>query len=277
MSTDILNGVNCYLIQKAKNNSRDYSYFHASSWNECFRKTAYQYYEAKGLISLDGDIDKFDPQRERIYDNGHYLHFRWKDYLENAVNGALLGRWRCRNESHSPPKIFGLEEELGCSKPNKCECGCNKFDYIEVGFRDEETMLGGHVDAILDCEKWGISKAPSRFLVIDYKSMTTFMFKDLKEPLPKHQSQMQMYFLLSGLEAGKFIYENKDNQSVKEFLVQRDESFVEKSRKEAIRLKYIVTHTNSEGKCVLPRRTKEFSRGHKLCLSCRYRYHCWKE
>ncbi|KKL57652.1 hypothetical protein LCGC14_2233290, partial [marine sediment metagenome] len=186
-------------------------------------------------------------------------------------------------------------------------CSSTQFEYVEVEFHDEETMWGGRVDAIVDAERWneavvrrkmkldsddklvavGIIGYPSpreeNLAVFDYKSMNSHQFTKLEEPTSKHLTQLQIYLYLSGLKEGKFIYESKSNQGVKEFLVKRDDIFLEKKRQEAIKLKHIVLNTNSKGSCVLPHKpknpngTEKYSPGDKMCLQCKYRGHCWKK
>jgi len=286
VNINVLKAVNSHLLDRAKANDRDYSYFHASSWEDCHRKVAYSYYESKGAINIDESALKLNSQLERIFDNGHYTHDRWRDYLMGTAVDALLGRWTCINWSaHPEPKLFGTETKFGCTKPSKCECGSTKFQYAEVGFRDDETWWGGHVDAIIDITKWPYKKLgeykdiaalpdDERYFLIDFKTMNPFEFKGLEKPKTEHKTQMQVYLYLSGLKFGKFVYENKANQAVKEFLVLRDDAMIAVKREEAIRLRYQVTNTNSQGQHVLPPRGYD-SRGHKKCLECKYRGHCW--
>lgn len=304
------------LVNKAKNNNRDYSYFHASEWEKCHRKIAYEYYEAKKLIETDDSALKISPQLERIFDCGHYMHDRWRSYLEQT--GALLGVWKCSNLAHKVilrkkikdnggrlannddrseedylDGVFGKKHKLGILRPEKCDCGCTSFEYHEVGFYDEETMWGGHVDSILDVglldkeakedekkiavgfsafppKDWGLNK-----VVIDFKTMNPYKFAKLTEPLPEHKTQMQIYLYLSGLKYGKFIYEDKALQGVKEFLIVRDDNLLEVKIDQAKRLKFIVTHENKNGSRVLPKRAYS-SRAHEECLRCKYRANCWK-
>lgn len=307
---NILPIVDAYLTRRAKENDRDYSYFHASEWEKCHRKIAYEYYESKKYITVDQNAVKVDPQLQRIFDNGHYTHDRWKTYLE--ATGALMGVWQCTNTAHSESPIFdkavkdsrteddfnkgifGKNSKLGILKPTVCDCGWTDFKYNEVGFFDEETNWGGHVDGILDLsildkltstepnkymivqssvfypEDWGKNQ-----VVVDFKTMNPFQFKKLSEPLPYHITQMQIYLYLSGLKYGKFIYEDKAVQSVKEYLVTRDDNFLAIKKAEAVDLKHIVTHTNENGKRVLPLRGFQ-DKSCEDCLRCKYRGNCWR-
>lgn len=282
MSTkfSIINAIDQWLIQRAQHNDRNYKVFHPSEWDGCHRKIAFSYYESEGLIKLAKTAYKFDPQLERIYDNGHSMHARWGKYFE-ALN-ILRGKWLCKNwmkhikpskceqgEYVDDPMIFGEDNTLGVEKPSKCECGSKQFEYVELGFYDEITNWGGHVDAIVNIA--GLESP----IVVDFKTMNPFQFQSLEAPLPRHKTQMQIYLYLTGLKDGKFIYEDKGTQKVKEFDVPRDDGYIAVKVEEAKLLKHRVTHTNSKGQRVLPERAY-MSAGHKECLRCKFRGQCWK-
>jgi hypothetical protein len=300
----LLKGVEKYLTEKAKNNPRDNSHFHPSSWDDCKRKIAYQFYEAKGYISVQDNAIKVSPQLERIFDNGHFVHARWQQYLSCAAPQAVYGRWLCANPLCG--LVYGTNSKLGIPRPQKCTtCDSPEFKYQEVGFFDEETMWGGHVDAIVDVRKWNeaivgrlnpqnsdeiadeiademiavnVFQYPDEddsIAILDYKSMNPFDFKKLDKPKSEHITQIQIYMYLSGLKYSKFIYEDKSNQSVKEFLVERDDNLLQVKINEAKELKYVVLNMKSSGKRALPDRGYR-EKSHKKCLRCKYRGHCWK-
>lgn len=261
------------LVKKSQNNDRDYTHFHPSEFYSCHRKLVYKYYEAQGFCAPSDPISALiAPQLQRIFDNGHGMHFRLGKNLEET--GLLKGRWLCPTCS----KIFGKKEILGIHRPNKCDCGSQKFQYREVGFYDSETMLGGHVDAILDLRKYdsGFEGAEDEdcHLLVDFKSMRSEAFRKLIAPKDSHVTQMQTYLYLSGLKVGKFLYENKNDQIFREFLVPRDEKRIQQIRTDAKNLKNIVTNTNSKGKHTLPARAHK-KNNIKECVECAFRSHCW--
>lgn len=266
----VLKIANDKIISIAKADVRNYSVFHPSEWEGCKRKVAYHYYTAAGFIKVDQAAIKIDARGQRIFDNGHWMHERWRSYLD--VDGVLLGKWMCENfHAHQTPKIYGENNTTGITRPEKCECGFSKFRYVELGYFDEETNWGGHIDAILNTFQ---EDYPPK-IVVDFKSINPRDFSDLTEPKSSHKTQMQIYLYLSKLPMGKFIYENKANQAVKEFDVMRDDAFINVKKEEAILLKHRVTHRNSKGQLVLPPRAY-LSKGHKECMGCRFRGHCWK-
>lgn len=265
--------INQVLVKKSQNNDRDYSHFHPSEFYACHRKLAYKFYEAQGICSpSEPAVGLIDPQLQRIFDNGHGLHFRLGKNLEKT--GILKGRWTCKSCS----KTFGKKELLGVHLPKKCDCGGQKFHYQEVGFYDPETMLGGHVDAILDLR--GRENIPEdaeeedSHLLVDFKSIRAEAFRRLIAPKDSHFIQMQAYLYLSGLKMGKFLYENKNDQMFREFLVPRDEACIQKIRSDGQGLKKVVTSTNSKGKRTLPPRAHKRN-NIKECVECAFRSHCW--
>ncbi len=269
-SFSVVEAVNQNIIAKAKVNDRNNLVFHPSEWDGCHRKIAYQYYEAQKSVKFDDAYLKIDPRGQRIFANGHYMHDRWKNDFLSIPGFTLHGKWKCSNFiAHEKPQVYGSDNSLGVVQPEKCECGCTRFEYIELGYYNEETNWGGHVDAVLKVGE------TDQFIVVDFKSMNPFEFKKLQQPTTKHNTQMQVYLYLSGLKLGKFIYENKADQDVKEFDVHRDDDFINVKKEEAILLKYRVQNKNSQGKRVLPQRSY-VSKSHTECLRCKYRNHCWK-
>jgi hypothetical protein len=265
--------INKVLVKKSQNNDRDYTHFHPSEFHACHRKLVYKYYESQGICSpSEPQAAWIDPQLQRIFDNGHGMHFRLGKNLE--MTGILRGRWTCK----SCAKTFGKKDLLGIHRPTKCDCGGQKFHYGEVGFHDEDTMMGGHVDAILDLR--GYENIPEdaseedSHVVIDFKSMRAEAFRRLIAPKDSHYIQMQTYLYLSGLKAGKFLYENKNDQKFREFLVPRDDECIAKIRSDAQGLKKIVSSTNSKGLHTLPPRVHKKNNA-KECVECAFRSHCW--
>jgi len=293
----ILDVINRQLQDRAilefESQDRDYTHFHASQWDKCHRQIAYYYYYAKGLIKVDRSSLKniINPVSQRIFDNGHSMHDRWRRYLR--ASGSMMGCWECMMCGWRD----GEKEKLGILDPTCCpKCVSDKLIYHEIGFLDQETLWGGHVDTVLDVaifrkyqlnlafngntpdnyEGFSPEKPEDKYLLVDFKTMNPRQFNELQEPLPDHNTQMQIYLYLSDLKYGKFIYEDKWTQSVKEYLVVRDDNLLAVKKDEALRLKFIVENTNKQGLRVLPQRSYK-ERTHKECLRCTFRGHCWKD
>jgi len=277
--------INSSIVKKAKLDNRDYSHFHPSEFDQCHRKLIYLFYESKGYIKVDKKDSAFDPRLHRIFDNGHHLHHRLGKNLLDS--GMLRGVWSCKKCA----KKYGTDSKLGILKPDCCSnCKPNpiagsidyEFNYHEIGFFDEETYWGGHVDAILDISDFNYhemkvskSSCPEEYmLIVDFKSMRQEKFRLLNTPEPKHATQMQIYLYLSGLKYGKFLYENKNDQNFKEFLVVRDDDLILEKARQASKLKQIALNTNTKGQRTLPPRPYTKSNVSE-CVECKFRGHCW--
>lgn len=276
LDIDMEAAVNDLLVNEAVNSTRDYTYFHPSEWDECHRKIAYRYYQAKGYITIEDERHTIDPVLERIFGAGHYMHDRWRDYFTRI--GILRGRWICFSCLYK----HGTDEKLGILKPDQCShCKGNRLIYSEVGVKDEVTNWYGHFDAICDLRKTknkgdfnGETDPLKCHLLVDFKTINPFQYDKLDSPIPKHIVQIQIYLYLTGLYAGKLIYENKGNQRVKQFFIQRDDDFILRNVDEAKTLKYIVENTNSKGLRVLPQRPYK-NHSNNECLGCEFRGNCW--
>lgn len=306
MDINITDAINRQLqnrgIKEFENKDRDYLHFHPSQWDKCHRQIAYYYYHAKGWITVDRDSLKSvtDPVGQRIFDNGHSMHARWGRYLTETK--SLMGRWECPfcNVTFGPNDPVTIEDKhpLGILRPDEClECKKNvPFIYHEMGFYDPETWWGGHVDAVLDVDifkeyqlnlvfngktpdQYAGQKTENRedkYLVVDFKTINPRQYQTLDEPMSDHRTQMQIYLYLSKLKYGKFIYEDKWTQNTKEFLVIRDDNLLAVKREEALKLQFILKHTNKQGFRVLPQRAHK-ERTHTECLRCKFRGDCWKD
>src|SRR3990167_3601559 len=129
-----------YLIRRSAEEKRDNSHFHSSEFHGCKRKIAFKYYIEKGLLGGKLVVDKPNAQLQRVFGNGHHVHYRWTNYLQDTrcARNMLKGFWKCKNSyahenawkinsslkpSECQPKIFGMENKLGILCPiQACEC-----------------------------------------------------------------------------------------------------------------------------------------------------------
>lgn len=267
--------------EEIKRKDRDYSHFHPSEWDGCKRKIAYSYYEAKGFFQIEPDSIRIDPKSQRIFQNGHYMHDRYKNYLEKT--NSLKGRWKCKNHivHLDKPRIFGNDSKIGCLKPKICECGSTEFEYLELSVYDGETLWGGHIDAVVNLELlshfFGYIDIDHDHedMIIDFKTMNSFQFKKLEEALTKHVIQISIYMYITGIKCAKLIYENKDSQDIKEFLVKFDQSLMEVEVARAIDLKNLVQSATIDN-WVLPERAYADNDNYE-CGYCKYKADCWSK
>jgi CRISPR/Cas system-associated exonuclease Cas4 (RecB family) len=239
-----------HLKEKIDNNDRSYDYFHPSEFHECIRKIGYKYYKVPSKSDITPDLQK-------IFDNGHYFHDRYTEYLTGM--GVLQGVWECANPNCGTE--FGRDELRGIEKPEvPCdECGCEKYIYNEVTVANKEYWLKGHVD--------GIFKMSGKLFVIDYKSMNSRMFSKLAAPLDKHVLQISIYLYLLDIDSGFLLYENKDTQRNKIYEINRNKNFEEKILSRAEKLIAIL----EAGK--IP--SRPFDKDSSQCKKCQFKKVCW--
>ena len=76
--------------------------------------------------------------------------------------------------------------------------------------------MSGRIDFIINHKEYGV-------MPIELKSINYNNFGKLtSEPKPEHTIQLQLYMGLGEFEVGTVLYENKNDQSLKAFLLKRD-------------------------------------------------------
>lgn len=237
---------NAFLIKKAEGNDRKFHYFHPSSFGGCLRKTLLQYYgEKKPQLKEPKEIQ---PQKERIFDAGHFYHERMQRHF--AEMGILRGCWRSKLSG----KVHGREEKIGIFRPASLEeigedhllkdgdtrSMHDLFEYEEITLENKEYNFKGHCDGIIELER---GNPDSRF-VIDFKTCRTEKYEFLstrsRKPDSEYITQISIYMWLSGVHRGIIFYEDKNNHDILEFHVNYSENRISQIKKTAKKLlKYI--------------------------------------
>lgn len=133
---------------------------------------------------------KIVPQLQRIFDNGTMVHHRIQSYLRNM--GILSKKFGGR-------EVPGLEVQL------------KKLD------KAKEFNIAGSIDAMI--------KLAKRF-VVEIKSMSPNQFYALTKPKLEHLWQGNTYMMTTEVPRCIFLYEAKDNQAMKEFIIKPDDNIV---------------------------------------------------
>jgi len=261
-----------HMVRKAMSNDRRYDVFHPSAWGQCLRKIAYQHYNEKDKF-VQKDEASLDIRVERLYDNGHGMHARWQSYLDNA--GVLRGYWKCENPLCG--KVYGESEPLGIFNPIRtekswsCECGnSKKLKYEEVLVHSAELNFEGHVDAIVD-----VRGTPYRrdnkldLLIVDFKTMNKDEFKTLEKPKNEHVVQVHIYMWLKDIHGAVVLYEDKNNQALKELYVPRNEAMVNQIKSQAAWLIDVLAQRK------LPHRPEGFTMSAPPCRFCEFANICY--
>lgn len=290
----ILKAFDIFIKNKQYNSDRSYHYYHPSEFGKCLRKAQYKYYEEQGLISVEKKV--FEPQIQRIFDNGHSMHDRWAKYAEYL--GILRGVWQCdnplcykfdndgkfdNNRDSKYPRKYGEDEKLGIFKPEKCICGSSRFSYREIGVNSEELNIKGNVDMILDfthinsdvseeLEKlFTLDEWPQTPIVVDMKTANSRNFKkvDYEGPHKEYIIQLNIYANLLGCDYGVIIYECKDNGKINGFQIPKDEDVFESIKFQSLKLQELA---KSEPPQLPPPRP--LSKDEYECKNCEFKSNC---
>lgn len=101
---------------------------------------------------------------------------------------------------------------------------------IEVALQNE--LLHGRADGIVT-----VNNEP---YVLELKSINSFGFKKLEQPKKEHVKQLMLYLHYFNIQKGIFLYENKDNQDLKEYMIEYDKQTAEQLISEMQTLKHFI-------------------------------------
>jgi len=121
-----------------------------------------------------------------------------------------------------------IETPLSATLHRIFENGTYLEQRVEQWFRNTRVLIGreipvrldippisGRIDFLIKHAEYGITP-------IELKSINTTGFGHLTKPKAEHQTQLQIYLNLGNYDVGTVLYENKNDQRIKSFLVQRD-------------------------------------------------------
>lgn len=228
-----------YLVEKNRNNDRDFSKFHPSSIGYCTRKIVYT---MSGYPSPDPDARAL-----AIFENGHSFHNR-TEYLFGKA-GILIA-----------PELPIKDEELNISgrtdavvrNPNK-ELYTDTSEITLVDFDGNVVFQGPNNEVVL----------------VELKSINNRGFNRVKNEGAegKHAAQLQLYMFLTKIKQGIVFYENKDTQETVEFWLDYNPRLVDQLIE---KIKTVNSHVNNK---TLPER--EGTRNSYTCNYCEYKDVCW--
>lgn len=245
---------------------RGYDYFHPSSFGNCFRKIALQYY------GYPKDYET-EPKARRIFSAGHAHHDRMQSHF--AEMGILRGYWRCMRCG----KVHGKDNKIGIFCPRDCDCADKvpedfekhkrtKFDlfqYREIQVENKEYHFKGHCDGVIELIK---GNDDERY-VVDFKTVRSEKFSYLKKPDPVYVTQIRIYMWLLDIKQGIIFYEEKNSHEIKEFRVLQDEHHIEEIKKNAKKLWGVLQSKR------IPAIHERYRKDRKPCYYCEYRDRCW--
>jgi hypothetical protein len=166
--------------------------------------------------------------QKRVFQTGHDIHNGWQTIFKDM--DSLWGKYFCRD---CRTTFVGI--------PSDHNSDPKYLDYNEVPLVYEPLHIHGHADGILLnfgdpllLEIKSIGAGTFRFeapgLMAEHGGNLDAMWKALDAPFMSHIKQAQMYMKLAELmnleiqpQEALFLYENKSNQTQKEFVVPKSD------------------------------------------------------
>ena len=159
-------------------------------------------------------IDKFYLDREKAREQSHFyitdagkcpraIFFKFKNAPREAMEARVLRMFDHGDSIHQlimKPLLSIRELHVVAS---------------EVNIPPQE-LVSGRADAIISDGK--------DLYVLDIKSMNSMIFRTLKEPKEENVNQLQLYLNFFKISKGILLYVSKDNQELKEFVVDFDDA-----------------------------------------------------
>ena len=223
----VLKSVERHLISKPAPNDRRSDVLHPSAMVKddwCHRSAYFQ------LLGFPPPPSKYRVtlSQKRVFQTGHDIHAGWQEIFKDM--NQLWGKYYC-DDCRS--NFTGI--------PSDHKIDPKHLIYKEVPLFYDKLRIAGHADGILLefgapllLEIKSIGAGTFRFeapqLLAKHDGNLDNMWKDLTAPFTSHILQAQMYMKLAkliGLEhqpqEALFLYENKSNQTHKEFVMPKSD------------------------------------------------------
>jgi hypothetical protein len=224
-----------YLLLNPAPNDRPTDVLHPSETVSDWWCPRYAQMVIEGIIPVKEE--KHRMRMQSIFAEGHAIHDKWQTWLGSM--GTLYGIWRCEACGKKAWSL-GRPSDL-CSH----SASCIKYDEVPL----TDGLWSGHADGIVDLPgrphaslleiksvgtgtiRWGNAS------LLDGNDLSA-AFGRIAQPFDNHIRQIQIYMELAHrmykggdpeiplIDSCVVIYECKSDQAVKEFVVQRDSSYI---------------------------------------------------
>jgi hypothetical protein len=148
----------------------------------------------------------------------------------------------------------------------------------EVKAVNEAAYISGRADGVIECVD--LSKNKKVNILLEIKTINSFSFAKLSEPLESHIVQASIYAKILNCENLLFIYVNKDSSTFKEYFIPKNilDSHKVYSKNISTTEEKVATIINSVKENTLPERALDCeSVKSKRACKCPYSKICFKE
>lgn len=185
------------------------------------------------FLGVDGKI-RIDPDTEAIFDDGNYRHLKWQSIFLDMEQ--VLGK--------DVFEVVSIEEDI----------------------RYPRLFVAGSLDIVVKIQgkKW----------VIDFKGANIYGWTNAflnGEPDPKHVWQLVLYMKAKRIRRGMLLYENKNDQTIKVFVVE----FNEDDWNEVVQ--WIKPVLKSLERKKLPPKHPDCKPGNAMYNQCPFTKWCWDD
>ncbi len=171
-----------------------------SSIGRCSRSIVY------GILGYPSK--PFEPKTLLIFENGTYFHDRIENICGNLKDIMIT------------PEFSFSDKELNVS---------GRSDMIIRNIYPHKPS--NKIITLYDKEKLLYEGPDNSAMIVELKSIKEKGFLWIvktNKPDEKHVKQLHLYMYLTGIRAGLLLYENKNTQDIKEFLIKYDEKITKK-------------------------------------------------
>lgn len=236
----------------------------------CSRKV---YWRIEGKVG--SEPKRHSLTTEMIFDEGHTIHDKYQRLLWEA--GVLFGKWEC----------LACEKVWFAQSPKLCVgCGAVKklIRYREVPIDDDDYLLHGHADGIIDTMHgpvlleaksvgFGTVRVLAPRLHRQYEQgeiTATQLWRDIKRPFLSHVKQGVLYAWVKQLKYVAILYECKWNGQQKEWLIPVDRALIDELLEECLDVRWALDKKKTPVTPVWASAT------HSSCKECPYHAACWE-
>ena len=178
---------------------------------------------------------KTKTKKKSLYDEDSWLVNQIDNHLEGVMEAPRTGvfypsalgnpcdryLWLCYNgkmvSQTLPPNLERIFQN-GSSLEDRVDKWLEEMNILgdrEVSVKQDIPPISGRIDFLINHYKYGIHP-------IELKSINTSACYKLKSPKPEHEIQLQIYLNIGDYNQGTVFYENKNDQKMKTFVIERD-------------------------------------------------------
>lgn len=148
---------------------------------DCLKCERLLYYERD--VTAPPIVQYFEPRTQSIFKEGAAIH-------------AMIQSWlKAMGELDGFPQFVGNE----------------------VRIDSDDFNISGYIDSVVS---FGGGKSADEATIIEIKTINDYQFQQLKGPKPEHKMQVGAYMMATGIPEAIILYYNKNDSSMKEYLVE---------------------------------------------------------